>query len=560
MSPNPWERRDFLKTLLAGLPLAAWDWSAFPRGDAGQAAARPATYDAVVIGAGLGGLSAAAAFARKGFKVVVLEQKGVPGGYASSFARPGGFTFDVSLHSTTVGTRDGVANLIAGFPEIRDVVFSPHQPLYRAIYPDCDIRVPHRDPAGYIELLKASFPGDAEAIDGIFADMKGLSDEVGRLSAAGGTAGLADFPARFPLLFKNFNRTWGAMLDDRVKNSKLKGVLSGLWGYFGLPPSKLSPFYYALPLLGYLQFGGYYPAGTSQRISNAFVGIIEKNGGLVRLNTRVEKILTSDHAAVGVRAADGSEYRGRAVISNANAIDTFTRMMDGEREFLKDTLARMDKLQVSYSSLSVWLGLKTDLVRRAGLKESEIFYYTGYDVEADYAAIMAGGLPADPGFGLTVYDNVCPGCSPRGKNTINILVAQGWDYWKKYEADYFRGDKDAYTREKLRLAGILIDQVERKLLPGLRKAIEVEEVATPLTNLRFTSNPRGAVYGWDQTIDNSGQRRFPQRTPIKNLYLAGAWTFPGHGYGACIPSGLACFAEVMRDWKGRGESPKAPPR
>ena len=547
MPNEPWERRDFLKTLLAGVPLVAWDWNSFPRGSR-QTQVPPGTYDAVVIGAGLGGLSAAAAFARQGYKVVVLEQHGVPGGYASSFKRPGGFTFDVSLHSTTVGIRDGTANLIYGFPEIQDVVFKPHKPLYRTIYPDYDIRVPDRDMAGYIKVLKTNFPDDGSAIDAIFADMKGLSDDVGRLSSTAGQADMTNFPQKFPFLFKNFNRTWGAMLDDRVKNPKLKAVISGLWGYFGLPPSKLSPFYYAMPVVGYLEGGGFYPVGTSQKISDAFAGIIKKNGGEVKLNTRVEKILTQDHTATGVRTSDGAEFRGRAVISNANAIDTFGKMMD-EKEFLKDTLARMDKLSVSFSTLLVWLGLKTDLVRKVGIKESEIFYNAGYDIEADYSAAMAGGLPADPGFGLTIYDNVCPGCSPKGKNTLNIIATQGYDYWKKYETDYFYGAKDAYTKEKMRLAGILIDKVEKTLLPGLRKAIEVEEVATPLTNLRYTSNPRGAIYGWDQTVDNSGQRRFPQRTPIKNLYLSGAWTFPGHGYGACVPSGLSCFAEVMKDWK-----------
>jgi len=548
MPRNPWERRDFLKTLLAGAPLVAWDWSAFPRGGR-QTQTPPGTYDAVVIGAGLGGLAAAAAFARQGFKVVVFEQHSVPGGYASAFTRPGGFTFDVSLHSTTVGLRDGIPNLIYGFPEIKDVIFAPHKPLYRAIYPDYDLRVPDRDIAGYLKILKTHFPDEAAGIDGIFADMKGLADDVGRLSSAGGQTDMANFPAKFPFLFKNFNRTWGAMVDDRIKDPKLKAVISGLWGYFGLPPSKLSPFYYAMPLMGYLDGGGYYPAGASQKISNALAGIIKTNGGQVKLNTRVEKILTRDHAAYGVRTADGSEFRGRAVISNANAPDTFTRMMD-EQEFLKDTLARMDKLSVSFSSLLVWLGLKTDLVRKVGIKDSEIFYNTGYDLEADYNAALAGGLPADTGFSLTIYDNVSPGCSPKGKNTLNIMATQGYDYWKKYETDYFYGAKDAYNKEKMRLADILIDQVEKTLLPGLRKAIEVKEVATPLTNLRFTSNPRGAIYGWDQTVDNSGQRRFPQKTPIKNLYLSGAWTFPGHGYGACIPSGLACFAEVLKDWKG----------
>ncbi|MCJ7487214.1 MAG: FAD-binding protein, partial [Candidatus Aminicenantes bacterium] len=70
MSQITWERRDFLNSLLAGMPLLAWDWNAFPRG--GQNKTPPGTYDAIVIGAGLGGLSAAAAFARQGYKVLVL--------------------------------------------------------------------------------------------------------------------------------------------------------------------------------------------------------------------------------------------------------------------------------------------------------------------------------------------------------------------------------------------------------------------------------------------------------------------------------------------------------
>jgi hypothetical protein len=63
---------------------------------------------------------------------------------------------------------------------------------------------------------------------------------------------------------------------------------------------------------------------------------------------------------------------------------------------------------------------------------------------------------------------------------------------------------------------------------------------------RIPRNYRGAVYGWDQTMDNSGPGRMAPKIPIKNLYLAGAWTSPGGGYGAVIPSGLAFFAEVMK--------------
>ncbi len=81
-----------------------------------------------------------------------------PAATPRAFTRPGGFTFDVSLHSTTVGLRNGVANLIEGFPEIQDVAFVPHKTLYRAIYPDYDIRVPHMDVPGYIKILKDELP------------------------------------------------------------------------------------------------------------------------------------------------------------------------------------------------------------------------------------------------------------------------------------------------------------------------------------------------------------------------------------------------------------------
>jgi prolycopene isomerase len=152
------------------------------------------------------------------------------------------------------------------------------------------------------------------------------------------------------------------------------------------------------------------------------------------------------------------------------------------------------------------------------------------------------------GFGLMLYDNVYKGYSPAGKNTVDILTLQGYDHWAKYEADYRKGEKTAYRAEKERMADILIKKVEAAVLPGLSKAIEVKEIGTPLTSWRYTRNTRGAIYGWDQTVDNSGPNRFPPTTPVKNLYLAGAWTQPGHGYGAVIPSGLQTFAEIMKHW------------
>lgn len=545
MSGKKIERRDFLKSLLVGVPALALEWSSFPRGKPTGLEDENA-FDAVIIGSGLGGLSCAAAFARQGFKPLVLEQHYQAGGYATTFKRRGGFVFDVSLHSTTIGERNGIHNLIPGFPEIKDVEFIPYKHLYRVIYPDYDLNVPAKNLKGYIAKLSEIFPDEKQGIEGLFEDMRGLTGDINKYSSAEGSIDMTRFPSEFPYLFKCFNKTWGDLVNMWINNPKLRTIVSSLWGYYGLPPSKLACIYYVLPTMGYLQEGGCYPVGRSQKISSSMVKFIEERGGKVMLQTRVEKILIEGHSAFGVKVEGGKEYTGKVVVSNANTYDTFHNMMN-EEEHLKSYLARMDSFTASLSSFQVFLGLNKDLIGEIGIKDAEIFYETGYDIEADYKANLKADVEK-AGFGLMLYDNVYKGYSPEGKNTVNILTLQGFEHWRKYEADYWKGNKAEYFAEKERMADVLIKRVEKTLLPGLSKAVEVKEIGTPLTNVRFTGNYRGAIYGWDQTLENSPPRRLAQRTPIKNLYLSGAWTTPGAGYSAVLSSGLQCFAEIMKNW------------
>jgi phytoene dehydrogenase-like protein len=545
MGINPVERREFLKKFLGGLALISLDWNAFPK-SFGRTL-KENEYDAIIIGSGLGGLSCAAAFARQGFKPLVIEQHYKVGGYATTFDRPGGFEFDVSLHSTSVADRSGIHNLIPGFPEIEEVEFEPHPNLYRVIFPDHDIRVPQKNISAYITHLVTLFPEEKPGIEGIFEDMKGITNDIGKFSSAGGKIDMNTFPSEFPYLFKSFNRSWGNLVDARLKDPKLKAIVSSLWVYYGLPPSKLSPYYYAMPTYGYLHQGGYYPRGKSQKISDAFERYIEKHGGEIIIKNKVEKILTNDDSAFGVITEDGKELTAKVIVSNANAHDTFNKMLD-DKSLVNDYLDKLEKFSVSLSSFQVFLGLNKNLIKEASITDSEIFYNTSYDLEADYESMKKAELD-NSGFSITLYDNVYKGYSPEGKNTINIMTLQGFDHWEKYNEDYFKDKKKEYNKEKNRMADILIDKVENKILPGLKDAIEVKEIGTPLTNIRYTSNYRGAIYGFDQTIDNSGQNRLGHATPIRNLYLSGAWSKPGHGYGGVIYGGLLCFAEIMKNWK-----------
>jgi|SRR5579871_244686 len=548
MSESHLTRRSLIRAALAAAPLAAFDWDTVPaKGDT----PKPDEFDALIIGSGLGGLSCAAAFARKGYKTLVIEQQDKAGGYATAFSRPGGFTFDVSLHSTGAGERNGVHNLIGGFPEITDVEFVAHPYLYRAIYPGYDIRVRQRNLPAYIAQLTDLFPEEGEGIDGLFADARGLMRDVERISAARGQVDMARFPMDYPMLYRCGQQTWGQMVDARLRDRKLKAIVSSQWGYYGLPPSKLASFYYAIPAIGYFEQGGYYPRGRSQNISDALVKFIETRGGKVLLNTRVERILTSNNEAYGVQCEGGCQFRGRAVISNASAGQTFYRLLDEDPESDDGSFAqykeRMAGFSTSLSCFQVFLGLKDDLVRQLEIPDSEVFLSSGYDPDSDYQSALRADVERSWPC-ITLYDNLFPDYSPKGKNTINLIVLQGFDHWQKFENDYRAGRKEAYNAEKERMARVLIGRAEEALLPGLSKAIEVMEIGTPLTNLRYTGNDRGAIYGWDQTVDNSGDRRVGHATPIRNLYLAGAWSRPGHGYGGVMMSGLECFAEIVQGW------------
>jgi all-trans-retinol 13,14-reductase len=537
-------RREFLMMLASAFPATAINWDEFPAVRTGKKSENE--YDAIVIGSGLGGLSCAASFARQGFKPLVIEQQDKPGGFATAFTRPGGFLFDVSLHSTSVGERDGLHNLIHGFPEITSVEFLPHPTLFRSIYPEHDIRVQQRDPKAYIGTLCGYFPEEKEGIEGLFNDMQALAQEVRRLSGTVEHIDMSRFPVDYPHIFRFANATWGDMVDAHVINPKLKAIVSGQWGYYGLPPSKLSCFYYVLPFMSYLSDGGYYPKGRSQNISNALNRLIEARGGRVLLNTKVSRILLQENSAVGVATADGKEFRGRAVVSNIDPFTTF-RQMIGDRPDLAEYESHWQQYSVSLSSFQLFLGLQEDLVKKLGITDSEIFVESSYDPEAAYAHACSGDVESI-GFGVTLYDNIFDGYSPRGKNTINIIALQGYDPWERFGKDYFAGNKEDYRKAKERMSDVLIRRAEETLLPGLSGAIEVKEIGTPLTNIRYTGHHRGAIYGWDQTVNNSGSRRVGHTTPIKNLYLAGAWSRPGHGYGAVIPSGIECFAEIVKTW------------
>lgn len=172
---------------------------------------------------------------------------------------------------------------------------------------------------------------------------------------------------------------------------------------------------------------------------------------------------------------------------------------------------------------------------------------SGRGPEDDYQFYMKGEVEKGS-FSVVIYDNLFEGYSKPGTSTVTLLFLTGYEPWRKFEADYRAGRKEAYNKEKERWTDILIRRAEKEIIPDLSSMIEVKESATPLTNWYFTRNPEGAIYGFEQAIDNAYMNRLDNRTPIKGLYLASAWGSPGGGYGGVLRSGEITFGKMMADW------------
>jgi len=478
-------------------------------------------YDVVIIGTGMGGLTAGALLAKTGLKVLLLEKGTQPGGYVVSFRREG-FTFDAT--GVFVGGCEPGGEFEAILKEAGIQLEFKKIDTIRNVYPGFEIALRSGGFNHYIERLQAMFPEEKRGIEQYERIISMIGAEVEALSRIKWYE-----KALFPFFFRNLVRFSGtthkAILDSLFQGHELKIALSSL--PVTVPPSQLSFLFVATFLNKVVSKGAFYPKGGMGVISKALADSIERRGGRIRYRTEAARIMTRGNKVTGV-VTDGNEViEVPTVISNVSLPQTYRRLLSEAPPSL--FTRRMNRLEYSLSNFIVYLGVRADTEMNA----LPFFTYLRSisDLEEEYRMLRTGEIPENPTLIMVIPSLIDPYLAPEGTHVVKLLSVVPYGYrngWKKTNRRSYQALKEEMTQR-------FIAHVESRVLPGLAGKIIFHEAATPITLERYTGNEQGAMYGLANTPMQFGRHRPPNRTSIKGLYLAGHYTRPAHGIvGAAI--------------------------
>lgn len=482
-------------------------------------------YDAVVVGAGVGGLFCANLLAKEGLSVLLVEQHYMVGGFCSTFRR-GGFTFDAATHFyPLLGNRETLPGRILAELGVESgwVKMDPVDTFH---FPDgSGFSVP-ADLGLYLAAVKARFPHQAAALDRFFAAVREaylhglLAYFRGRETPR--FAQLADLSLR-------------EALDRTFEDAALELLLTADCPHWGSPPSRISFVFDSMLRLAYF-LGNYYPAGGSQAFADELALRFEERGGEILMSTRVDRIVVENGRAVGIEGeTDRGPLKGRhrvaaeAVVSNADLTLTLRELLS-RQEAATPERARAERLRPSWPCYLTHLGLAG--VSRDDLEAVQGYHWQGWDSDelGSLADFRRGALRCKV-FVPTLYE---PAMAPPGKQVVILQKVMPVDY--EHVTDW--------PAHKAAVQEYLVAQLER-VLPGVSRHVEVATTATALTAWRFTRNEHGAMLGWDMAPDQLGAARPGVRGPIAGLFLTGHWVRPGGGITPVIVSAVHAAEAVL---------------
>jgi len=513
------------------------------------------SYDAIVIGSGMGALAFAAIMAKlRRWRVLVLERHFKIGGFTHTFSRPGGWAWDVGVHYVGEMGQGMTGRRLFDFITDGRVDWSPLPHVYDVfVYPGLTLKVP-TGRANFERALVEAFPAEKQAIGEYFRDIKRATNWFSR-RIMGMVA-----PQPLSWIVQAINRfsepsalqTTQQYLERHIRDRRLRAVLASQWADYGLPPGRSAFVTHAIIVSHYLN-GAWYPAGGAGEIPKAASSVIREAGGELLAGHEVTKIIVEGGRAVGVevqpkkgRDQPRLDFRAPIVVSDAWARNTFTRLLPGEALPFR---AELDTPPEGLEAVELFLGLKRD-PREFGFQGENYWIFSSFD----HDQMCAGRNEMLEGCAKMAYLSFPSLKDPRAQtHTAEIVAPFSYSALKAYHKEPWRRRGTDYESAKGLMTQALLDLVE-KHHPGFRDLVAYAELATPLSFEYFTGAPSGTIYGYPATPEKFRKTWLAPKTPIRNLYLTGTDAAVLGIMGALMGGvataskllGPAGFIEIMR--------------
>ena len=499
-------------------------------------------FDVIVVGAGNGGLAAAANTAKAGLKTLLLEKHNIPGGCATSFRR-GRFEFEPSLHELcSVGTAERPNTVYKVFDDLgAKIDWQYEHNIFRAIVKgencyDVTLKAGIDD---FCASVDAAVPGSKKSVKA-FLDLKPkITAAIDYIYATKGN------PNGLVMLLKHadFMRTAGHSVEEVMTALGMpkaaQDLINTYWGYLGVPTDELNAMHFLNMLYDYVVDGAAMPHHRSHELSLALIDVIQKHGGQVWYNSEVTEFLYNEDGSVAGVVANGEKLYAKEVISNVIPHNVFN--MSSLDKIPEQNLKLANAREFGISVATVYLGLDCT-AEELGMKDYTIFIQGHANPRVQHDTRTDDGL-----YIVNCLNNVVPDSSPEGTCTMFFTIPVfGHDVPKDLKPE-------DYKKYKNDLAKKYIEDCEQTLGISIMPHIEEISVATPVTFARYLGTPEGTIYGyklsgWDNLMARTAGEKNDYTIP--GLSFCGGHYIRGDGYSCAYIMGDTIGKRVAKRLKG----------
>lgn len=482
----------------------------------------------IIIGAGLGGLTAGNLLARKGHQVTIFEAHSLPGGYTAGFWRKG-FYFESGTLSFE--SSDQVFKAMDEIGVREKISFVRHEP-FRFVSQDFDA-IPTTY-AEYKQMFYKAYPADKERLTRYFSAVDQMYAAMSTLASAGVLSKITGGLKMLALYLKYTNLTTSQFAARYFEKDAILYRHFEQVGYPDMPAFIIGGALWSL-------FEDYWTVKDGMQ---AWADVLADNfrqlGGDLKLRTSVDRILTREGAAMGVRCQD-SEHEADYVISACDYKKTFLHLLDPS-DLPQPFHAKVQQADVSEGVFVVYLGLNIahDVFKQ--LMKSSYVMYKDVSAAADVQDATDEQYFAKAPLSLYSSSLENPKLAPDGKSSL-MLVAMSPYRWMN---NWGGGDRQTYQRLKAQVQATLIERAAA-VIPNLKDLIEYQDAATPLTFERFTGNTDGATSAWSWNPNKKFYKHIFStnvQTPVKNLLIGSCWATQIGGIPGALGAARACSKKI----------------